>query len=221
MILVCWLLVIIQRVIKGIGNLQDSDVQIIFKSGILCNWWRTKGYLEQHRVPEKLTDANLDRHRHSFKQPDPNENNRPFYENTPFISTTAGTVEREVANRTNTVTPAWKIALFFATNRWKVDGWLFYCQLFLLGKKATPMEYFSEELRELNIYTGFSPFQPEGEVTGKIVIPPAQIERAEFYSLSNARQAWSLGQFPQPVKSLANPNYVKPDDYNNLRELLA
>jgi len=212
--------VIIQQVIKGISGLSDAQVTTIFQEGICCNWWRTHGALKQHLVPDKLTDRNLDWHQNSYSKPDPIENNQPFSLNTPFISTTAGTVERDVANRTNVLTPAWKTALFFATDRWKQDGWLFYCHLFLIGKRATALEAFSEELRELNIYTGFSPFHPEGEITAKLVIPAAQIERAEFWSLSDARQALSNNQLPSPSRTLNNSNFVSPEDLNNLRGFL-
>lgn len=212
--------VIIQRVIKGISGLTDSDVDEIFQGGILCNWWRTQGYLIQPMVPNKLTDRNLDWHQNSFNKPDPLENNQSFGLNTPFISTTAGTVERDVANRTNTITPAWKVGLYFATNRWKTDGWLFYCHLFLIGRRATALEAFSEELRELNIYTGFSPVHPEGEITAKLVIPTAQIERAEFWSLSDARTAWNNGRLPVPARTRINKNYVNAADYSNVRGFL-
>jgi hypothetical protein len=212
--------VIIQQVIKGLSDLTDSEVDAIFQSGIICNWWRTQGSLLQHKVPEKLTERNLEWHQNSFKKPDPLEGNAPFYNNTPFISTTAGTVERDTANRTNTLIPAWKAALYFATDRWTKDGWLFYCHLFLIGKPAVSIEAFSEELRELNIYTGFSPFHPEGELTAKLVIPTAQIERADFWSLSDARAAAAAGRLPAPKQTKSNLHFVKPEDYNNLRGLL-
>jgi hypothetical protein len=211
---------IIQQVIKGLSNLDDPAVDQIFQTGIVCNWWRTQGYLPQAQVPDRLTEQNLDWHQNSFTKVDPTYGSR-FYVNTPFISTTAGTVERDTVNRTNTLTPAWKIALYFATDRWTTDGWLFYCHLFLIGKRAVAMEAFSEELRELNIYTAFSPFYVEGEITAKLVIPSAQIERAEYWSLSDANAAFAAGNLPAASKTRSNGNYVKPEDYNNLRSLLA
>ena len=147
-------------------------------------------------MPDRLTETNLDWHQNSFNKPDPSHGKQPFSLNTPFISTTAGTVERDTVNRTNTLTPAWKTALFFATDRWKTDGWLFDCHLFLIGKRAVRVEAFSEELRELNIYTAFSPFYVEGEITAKLVIPTAQIERADFWSLSDAKNAVASGILP-------------------------
>ena len=211
---------IIQKVIKGISNLDDAAVSDIFKTGILCNWWRTVSRLPRAEIVDRLTDRNLTWHQNCYDQPDPLRGSQIFSANTPFISTTAGTVERDLINRKNTVTAAWKTALSFATDTWQTDGWLFYCYLFVIGKQAVPMESFSEELRELNVYQGFSPYQPEGEITAKIVIPTTQIERAEFWSLTDARAAMSAGSLPTASRSVPNPSYVSPSDYNNLRDLL-
>jgi hypothetical protein len=214
--------VLIQQVIKGISGIPDTTVDEIFKTGILCNWWRNQpnGLLPQGEVPERLTDRNLDWHQNSYDQPDSLKGGQKFHVNTPYISTTAGTVSRDLSLNTNTLTPAWRIALYFATDRWTTDGWLFYCHLFLIGKRAPALTSFSEELRELNIYTGFSLFQPEGEITAKIVIPAAQIERADFWTLSDVRNALKQTQLPAPSRSLSNSNFVRPDNYNNLRTLL-
>ncbi len=212
---------IIQQVIKGLSNLNDQDVDGIFQMGIICNWWRTRGHLPQDEVPDRLTEQNLAWHQNAFNKLDPTQGNAPFSVNTPFISTTAGTVERDTVSRTNTLTPAWKTALYFATDRWTTDGWLFYCHLFLIGKRAVLMEAFSEELRELNIYTVFSPVHVEGEITAKLVIPTAQIARADFWSLSDAQAAIAAGRLPTANRTRSNKYYVKPEDYNNLRVLLA
>jgi hypothetical protein len=211
---------IIQRVLKGLSNLTDSDVQLIFTRGLVCNWWRTHGKLFQDLVPDRLTDRNLEWHRNSFDTPDPQQNNAPFRDNTPFISTTAGTIDRDTANQTNTLVPAWRTALFFATDRWRTDGWLFYCHVYLIGRRAVAMEAFSEELRDLNLYTGFSAVHLEGEITAKLVIPTAQIERADFFSLADARAAAANSVLPVAGRSLPNPHFVNPADYSNLRELL-
>lgn len=211
---------IIQRVIKGISDLNDAQVQEIFATGIVCNWWRSVNPLPRNQFSDKLTPRNLDWHQNQYDQPDPLEGNRPFRDNTPFISTTAGTVSRDVAARTNRLTPAWRIALQFATDTWKTDGWLFYCHLFLLGRPAVGLEGFAEEVRDLNVYQGFSPFQPEGEITAKIVIPSPLIEYAEHWDLQDVLNSLSAGTLPTASKTLPNPNFVKPDDYNNLRSFL-
>jgi hypothetical protein len=214
--------VIIQQVIKGIAGLNDAEVQVVFHEGILCNWWRNQpqGLLPQAQIPGKLTDRNLDWHQNSYEQPDPLESGQKFSLNTPYISTTAGTVTRDLASKTNTLTPAWKIALYFATDGWTKDGWLFHCHLFIIGKRAPALRSFSEELRELNIYQGFSIYQPEGEITAKIDIPTAQIERADFWSLKDAQDALAKQALPSASKSLPNPNFVKPDDLSNIRGFL-
>jgi hypothetical protein len=140
---------------------------------------------------------------------------------TPFISTTAGTVERDTFAHSNMLTPAWLSALSFATDLWTCDGYLFYCYVFIIGKRAIGHQGLAEELRELNIYTGFSPFQPEGEITAKIVIPPSQIERAEVWSMVKMRSDLSAGRIPTPDGEVLNSMYLPPEDYNNVREVLA
>lgn len=213
---------IIQQVIKGIPGLSDTQVQDIFREGILCNWWRNlpTRQLPQDQILRKLTDRNLDWHQNSYDKPDPLENGQTFSLNTPYISTTAGTVTRDLANKTNTLTPAWRIALYFATDRWMKDGWLFYCHLFVIGKRAPGLHSFSEELRELNIYHGFSLYQPEGEITAKISIPAAQIERADFWSLKDSQDSLAKQMLPHPSRSLSNPNFIKTDDISNIRGFL-
>jgi hypothetical protein len=218
------LAMIIQRVIKGISRITESEAQQILAVGIRCMWWvnldpKPLPYVE---IPQRLTQRNLDWHQNQYDAADPKENNEKFYLRTPFISTTAGTIERDTFNRTNIMNPAWKEALFFATDAWKADGYLFHCYLLIIGRRAVAHQVFSEELRELNVYTGFSPYQPEGEITAKIVIPPAQIERAEFWSKDGAFAAVKSGRLPTADASrvLLNPLFVRPDDYNNVRDVL-
>ena len=202
------------------SDLSVGMVHDIFQMGIVCNWWRSQGRLIQNEVPDRLTEQNLDLHRHSFEKFDPRYG-KPFRENTPFISTTAGTVERDVIEETNTLLPAWKSALYFATEGWTKDGWLFYAYLFLIGKPAVKLEAFSEELRDINIYTGYSPYLTEGEITAKLVIPTAQIERADFWSLADFRTGLDNERLPAPNKSLKNKFFVQPKDYSNIRNLIA
>jgi len=120
------------------------------------------------------------------------------------------------------MTPAKDIALRFATNFWKQDGFLFFCYLFVLNKKSIGHRAFAEEIRELNIYTGFSPYQPEGEITAKIIIPPEQIERYEFYSLNSVQNDISSGRLPRPSKKVPNIEYfLPPENYHNIKEFLS
>lgn len=93
----------------------------------------------------------------------------------------------------------------------------------MVGRQTVKHEALSEELRELNVYTGFSPFQPEGEITAKISIPPAQIEKAEFLSAADAYDAVQNEVLPvfDPSRTIVNPLFVDPSDYNNVRKALA
>jgi hypothetical protein len=213
---------IIQRVIKGICGINAEEAQNILFLGIQCNWWRKVKTLPFNEVPRRLNDRNLDWHQNRYTELDPLENGEQFSLHTPFISTTAGTVERDSFNQTNVMNPAWKEALPFATDSLTADGYLFYCYLFIVGRRAVAHQAFAEELRELNVYPGFSPYQPEGEITAKIVIPPAQIEKAEYWSADDALQAVNDGVIPTPDPSrvLYNSLFMPPADYNNVRDFL-
>lgn len=213
---------IIQKVIKGMSGQMTRDEAIaILRRGIRCRWWQQVNPLPAQEIVERLTERNLRWHQNYYEEPDPLQGNRPFCERTPFISTTAGTVERDAIFSRNVMMPAWLQALSFATDSFREDtGYLYYCYLFVIGKQAISHEGFAEELRELNIYTGFSPFHPEGEITAKIIIPPPQIEKVEYWSLSKIINDLYNGQSPSPDDMVLNPLYAPAEDYSNVRELL-
>lgn len=212
---------IIQKVIKGIGGIKQDTMENILQTGIRCRWWHEVDPLPFNEIPLRLNERNLEWHQNHYDDPDPSEGNRPFYLRTPFISTTAGTVERDAFFQTNILQPAWVEALRFATDGWSRDGYLFYCYVFIVGKKSVGHQLFSEEIRELNVYTGFSPFQPEGEIAAKIVIPPAQIEKAEYWRIDRLFEDLEDGQVPSPERIFENPLFLRPEDYNNVRDVLA
>jgi hypothetical protein len=211
---------IIQRALKGISRIGPADAEGILSGGIICNWWRKVNLLPNEEIPSRLTDRNLDWHQNRYADPDPLEGGEPFYQHTPFLSLTAGTVERDVVRNRNIVHFAWEIALHFATDQWRADGCIFHCYVFILGRKSVAHRAFSEELRELNVYSSFSPFQPEGEITSKILVPPTQIERCDFYSITQVTADILNGVLPTPTTTISNPLYQRPDDISNLRELL-
>ena len=213
---------IIQRVIKGIGGIgigQDT-VKNILKTGITCRWWQEVDPLPENEIPLRLTERNLTWHQNHYDDPDPQEGNRPFCLHTPFISTTAGTIDRDTFLQTNILHPAWIEALRFATDVWSRDGYLFYCYVFIIGRKSIGHQLFAEETRELNIHTGFSPFQPEGEITAKIIIPTSQIEKVEYWSIVQLQDALQRSQMPKPTKTISNPLFLPPEDYTNIRNVL-
>ena len=213
---------IIQKVIKGLGGLADGvdPIPVVFVNGLICRWWQEVNPLPMAMVSGRLNERNLSWHQNHYEDLDPQQHNEPFCKKTPFLSTTAGTVERDIFFQTNAIHPAWIQALQFATDGWSRDGFLFYCYVFVLGKKALAHSMFAEELRELNIYTGYSPFHPEGEVTAKISIPTGQIEKAEYWSLTKMASDLANNRLPTPDRVETNPKYLPPDDYSNVRDLL-
>ena len=213
---------LMQKVIKGISGISSDEADHILSSGIICNWWREVNLLPNDQVPLRLNERNLIWHQNRYEELDPLQGGLPFCRRSPFISTTAGVVERDIVSQTNTMTPAKDIALRFATNSWRQDGFLFFCYLFVLNKKSIGHRAFAEEIRDLNIYTGFSPYQPEGEITAKIIIPPEQIERYEFYSLNSVQNDISSGRLPRPSNEVINTNhFLPPENYHNIKEFLS
>jgi hypothetical protein len=212
---------IIQEVLKGISGIDEDDVRAIFASGIVCNWWRKVNLLPSMEVPLRLTDRNLHWHQNRYDHPDPLEGDEVFSEHTPFISTTAGSVERDRFNEINVLFPAWWEALKFATNFFMSDGWIFYCSAWILGRKAVGHQAFSEEVRELHVYSDFSLYQLEGEVTAKIQIPTAQIQKAEEWKLSNVQAALASGSLPTASQTITNGRFIDPSTYSNVRAVLS
>jgi hypothetical protein len=211
---------IIQKVIKGITGLQRPDVDLVLAEGILSNWMRKLGSVPLRDIPAVLTPRNLDWHQNHYGHADPAAGGEAFKLHTPYISTTAGTVERDVAAQRNVLHPAWIEALGFATDFGRADGWLFYCDLWTLGKQAVGHGAFAEELRELNVHTAWSIFQTEGEVAAKVFIPPAQISHAEWWEMRSIRAAAAAGRPWAPSLRVDNPLYVTPESYHNVREVL-
>ena len=104
---------IIQWCIKGMaltGGDDQARSLIDSRNGIQCNWWRDVRKITLPQVRDKLSDESLNLHVNHFTIVDP-DTKRQFRELTPFISLTAGTVERDAAAKTNTVRRARATAL--------------------------------------------------------------------------------------------------------------
>jgi hypothetical protein len=215
---------IFQHVLKGIPRLHPAHVShMLTDGGIVCNWWRNSpnGILPCHEVRGRLTERNIEWHLSNYDVPDPLMGGAPFRENTPFISTTAGSVQRNEGLMINEVHSAFLTALQFATEGFTADGVIFYAYEFVLGKKSVEMEEFGEETRELNIWTSFQLYHPEGEVVAKIRIPPQRLERAEFYNGPRAIRELEAGRHPEPDDVLLNPGvYCPPEKYANIRNAI-
>jgi hypothetical protein len=208
-----------QKVLKGIAGLNQTDADGAFFNGILCNWWRNVHSISPIQIVEKLTPENLDWHLNHYEDHDP-VNKAPFYENTPFISATAGAVERDDFAKDNIVFDPLITALQFATKDFTTTGHVFYAYVFTLGCQSIELSEFAEEVRELNIYKNYLPFHHEGEIAAKIQIRGPQIEKWEEYDGPTALQEWENGNRPTTSSWRENPIYAKPEKFCNIRGLV-
>ncbi|TSE14056.1 hypothetical protein C1D09_000780 [Mesorhizobium intechi] len=172
--------------------------------GIQSNWWRNipGGKITPTQVDAVLTDGNLDRHVHDYAN---------FGPHTPFISVAAGCVERDTLLSQNHIYSALTTALDFATDAGRHPGAIFYGWVLVALNPAVPLSAVAEEIRDLNVYHRWSPFQLEGEITAKIHIPSNQIEHVEWWD-GHSGQTTLIDSFP-------NPGFVKPTPITNIREL--
>ena len=200
----------IQWFVKGIsgdaGSLDWVTAQALLNDGqgILSNWWRTisGGTISPAQVDAILTENNLDRHIHDYAN---------FGNATPFISVASGCVERDTLLAQNYIHSALTTALDFATDAWAHPGALFFGWVPVALNPAVPLSAFAEEIRNLNVYHRWSPFQLEGELTAKVHIPANQIERVEWWDGSVDRE--------NPVHTFSNSGFVGPTPITNVREL--
>lgn len=194
----------IQWCIKGVsggdGGIGKPEANLITGGGqgIRCNWWRNRRQPAPEAVQPRLRRDELDRHLHAYDA-------AAF--DTPFISLTAGSVERDRLLRFNRLRSAQDIALRFATRWGRQPGFLFYCWVLVGLKPALPVQAVAEEVRELHTYTHWSDFQLEGEITAKLIVPSHQIQRWELWdpAISHVRrQDHADNPWFQPPTRLSN-----------------
>jgi hypothetical protein len=211
---------IFQKVLKGIGGITDAEAAaMLTHAGITCGWWHRVGTISPAEIKEKLTDENLFWHLERYDDIHP-DTGRPFKEDTPYISTTAGSVERDQLLARNVFYPPLITALVFATNWFRRPGYVFYGYVCVLGKPSVPLEEFAEEVRELNIYTSWLRFHREGEIAAKILLPSTRLQRVERYDPLPAMQALRAGTKPVPPWFMDNPTFCPPEQFSNVRDVL-
>lgn len=216
----------IQKVLKGIAKIDlATGVDIMNRQGIISNWWNFKGTITPIEEKEVLTESNLLDHLNNYEKPLPPwhplyGSSRTYGSVTPFISTTAGSIQRSEFYTKNILYNPELIALNFATNNFTTIGCVFHLYLFTLGKKAIPQQQFSEEVRDIFTYTYWLQYFHEGEITAKIHIPSIQIEKVEFYNGPLAKIQILSGVYPESQDVALNPQYENPSKFNNIRELL-
>lgn len=206
---------IVQRCVKGM-NLPGDDIAkaiIDKKVGILCRWWCDVGSITPAQIRDKLTPDNIEMHVNQFTAYDP-LTNRKFSETTPFISLTAGTIERDTILKTNVAHSARRIALEFGSNFGDEPvAYLFYCWLVIAPRRAVEVKTVAEEVRDLNVYRRYSAYQTEGEIAAKIEVPANQIERCEKWSVT------ASGDFARDWIHL-NADFAPPETLSNIRDLI-
>jgi hypothetical protein len=211
----------VQWCVKGIrGSTGESDgdsltpdeaIELVRGGhGIQCNWWRRVHRIRPDQIRQKLTAANLDLHVNNYNR---------IRHDTPFISLTAGCVERDIFYRTNRLFPAENTALMFATHNGTRPGFLFYCWVIVGLKPAVAIEGVAEEVRELNSYRSWSAFQLEGELTAKINIPANQIQRVEWWAPDSDGQLLQQTDGSEWNPAYSNSTFNPPSDVSNIREL--
>ncbi|GLZ29392.1 hypothetical protein Lesp02_15820 [Lentzea sp. NBRC 105346] len=208
---------IVQWCIKGMSLPDDDAAKALITGGygLICNWWRDVGQISPPQVRDKLTPGNLNFHVNHFTVTMPD--GRPFSSATPFISLSAGVVERDVAMKTNIVRRARRTALWFGTDFGRVKtAYLYRCWMVLAPRAAVSIEGVAEEVRDLNTYRRYSDFQTEGEIAAKVNVPANQIESCEKWVLdvSSGPAVLSLSWV------FSNPLFVPPDQLSNIREVI-
>jgi len=204
--------VIVQWCCRGIPGLSETAVREILLDGmgLQCPPLRAHGLAAYQDALGRLTETYLDLHVNHYDEDEPGTS-EPVRERTPFISMSAGTVERSVQLATNVLHPARRTGLAFATRGGTADGWLFIAYVIVGTGRATPIPAVGEEVRALHHGRRFSPFQLEGEVAAKINVPSAQILAAEEWTM---RGRLSL------QRGFVNPRFVPPDGLLNQRTML-
>lgn len=201
--------------IRGVGpsdppasGLTEKDAKDVIDRdyGILCNWWRNVGKISPAEIAQKLTPVNLNRHVHDYPR---------FEHETPFISLSAGCVERDVALRLNRIYEAADVALRFATGFGQRPGYLFHCWVIVGNGPAVGVPGVAERIRDLNTYTSYSDYQLEGEITAKIHIPAGHIERCERWDCDGTGKVHSAATWTH-----RNRRFESPAQLSNILDAL-
>jgi hypothetical protein len=215
-----------QKVIKGIHGLDKEEIEEMLKRGILCNFFSNAGQITMDKIKQLLIEENIDLHLSKHHKPLPSSHpyassGKTYGDVTPFISTTAGMVVRNDEYEVQVIRSPFMIALQFATKNFTTQGTVFFAYVMTLGKPAVELQQFSEEVRDVLQYTDYKKYLHEGEIMAKIVIPSVQIEKAWVFDGPAAKKEFDKGQMPTPIKTYDNADYLPPEKYSNIRELLS
>jgi hypothetical protein len=170
---------IVQWCCRGVPDIGPDAVEAILGGGVglVCRGWDGSA-LSLEEAYARLTEHHLDLHVNHHNAIDP-DTGLEVRDVSPFISLSAGCVERRRLLRTNVVHPAERTALEFATGYGTHPGWVFTCWVLVGVNRATEVAAVAEEVRELNHARRYSSYFTEGEVAAKVNVPSRQILCAE------------------------------------------
>jgi hypothetical protein len=209
----------VQTCIKGVNRITAAEAQAILDGrGLACNWWREARQIGSADIAKRLTADEVSLHVNAYDEKHPGRTGF-VHEETPFISLTAGSVERRTFLQQNQIYSAHEIALNFASSfgRWRGPCFLFYCWV-VVGLRPSPeVRQLAEEVRELHTYRTYSAYQLEGEILAKIEVPACQIERYEQYEIIEEPD----GTLKMPQTGfMINKHYISPDRVTNFRDCI-
>jgi hypothetical protein len=207
--------VIVQWCCKGIGEIDEGEVERILAGGrgLVSRLWQQNPVLSYTEALSRLNERFLDLHVNHYDEIDPVSGRRVSCV-TPFISLSAGCIERDAFTETHVVNPARRTALAFATDKGRREGWLFTCYVIVAVNRSTPIPSVAEEVRDLNQNRAYSHYWAEGEVAAKINVPSPQILCVE---------RWGPGPGDEGLVRHAthmNHRYVAPRSLLNLRGMI-
>lgn len=192
---------IIQHCLKGVSGIDEATaLSIISGGGIKCNWWRHQGTITANEIQRKLNAHSLDLHVNNYSA---------VQVDTPYISLSAGCVERDTTKKKNIVHSARETALQFATDFGHAKGFLFYCWVVVSAKPTPEVEYLAEEVRDPNSNRWYSDYQTEGEITAKVHVPSNQIMGFEEVDERGCVINW-----------VSNPTFTPASRVDNVRGVL-
>ncbi len=202
---------LVQWCLKGVTwshTFGDREaLRVLSDDGLTSNWTRahaTTASLEAgwRAAHQALSDVALVAHVNAYGT---------VASTTPYLSLSAGVVERDPWTRAAIHHRAWTTALDFATGGGTDEGYVFECWVTLPGNPAPELPGFAEEVRDLNLHRHFAWWHHEGEVAAKLVVPPRQIRRVMKFTPA-------LRQIPLPGGW--NGQFVPPERISNIRELV-
>lgn len=205
----------VQWCVKGLSLENDAAAKKIIddERGLHCQWWFNATQMPPlEEIPAKLTVDNLERHVNQFTAIDP-ATGQPFNIATPFVSLSAGTIERNTVLATNVAHGARRTAIKFGSEFNAKDvAYLYVCWLVVAPRKSVPVKGVAEEVRDLHVYRSYSHFQTEGEIAAKLEVPANQILHCEKWAKVPGafRRAWTYG----------NPIFTSPQTLSNIRGLI-